>query len=406
MPRKILPDSPRKILGSLVWLPVTVMSPRKRYRFRSPKPTTRLGRLLRRIERNVRRLLRLLAPTDRRASAATGVPVTGSSISTARADSDTDHRQRYGLIVYEGAFYNNIGDEIQSLAAMRFLPSIDYLIPIDKLTALAEPEPGSPKVKVIMNGYFTCLPEVWPPPDWIEPLFVSFHLTDIPYHHPGGRGNGRPMAAAEVLLSGRNLEYFKRHEPIGCRDQATVDRFKSAGVEAYFTGCMTLTLQSNWHRSRDKIYIVDVACDVSKLIDSIPRHLRDSIVVVTHDLNGPESMSQIERFASAQELLMMYRSARVVVTSRLHCALPSLAVGTSVLFVKPQVDVNRFGGLEGLLNCVTFQDIAEGRIDWDDPPPNPTRHVILAEQLSEACRVFVSEERDASFIPESGERRR
>ena len=132
-------------------------------------------------------------------------------------------------------------------------------------------------------------------------------------------------------------------------------------------------------------------CDIDELIQSIPRRLRSQVVAVTHDLSAPGKMSQIERFSSAHELLMMYSSARVVVTSRLHCALPSLALGTNVLFLEPLGDRSRLGGLNELLNRITRADIANHRIDWENPPSNPSRHLLLADRLSTTCKNFIGD---------------
>ena len=273
---------------------------------------------------------------------------------------------------------------------MAFLPTVDHLIPIHTLTSSTPRNSLSGRVKVIMNGYFTCYPNAWPPPDWIDPLFVSFHLSAITYPLFTPSSVSKRRSAAEILLTGENLEYFKRHEPIGCRDRVTLERFTSAGVQAYFSGCLTLTLRQAWHRSRDKIYVVDVNCDMSELMKSLPPHLREHVISVTHDLPAPARMSQIERFSSARELLMMYSAAKLVVTSRLHCALPCLALGTNVLFLEPSGDFDRLIGLRELLNTITRDDIANRRIDWENPPANPSRHLPLRDQLDATCRSFVT----------------
>ena len=247
-------NTPRKLLAGFS-LPVTVMGPRKRPRLLG----IALARLLRKFKatRVARRRLRASRPGIGAVKGSRNETV-GEVSPNVRHSTGPDGAAQYGLIVYEGDFYNNIGDDIQSTAAMRFLPRIDHLIPIDQFATSTPRHFGGTPVKVIMNGYFTCNPDSWPPPDWIQPLFVSFHLSDrsFPTYPSATASTGK--TAAETLLTGRNLEYFKRHEPIGCRDEATVDRFTSAGVQAYFTGCLTLTLRSAWHRSRDKIYIVDV----------------------------------------------------------------------------------------------------------------------------------------------------
>ena len=53
----------------------------------------------------------------------------------------------------------NIGDEVQSIAARRFLPRIDEYVDRDKL---AEWEPNQP-TKLIMNGWYNRDPKGWPP---------------------------------------------------------------------------------------------------------------------------------------------------------------------------------------------------------------------------------------------------
>ena len=117
----------------------------------------------------------------------------------------------------------NIGDFIQALAAKQYFDKIDVLIDRDFGLAKYDGE----EVKMIMNGWYMDHPENFPPSDKIIPLFVSMHINR--YGLPG-------------LLRDECVEYFKRHQPIGCRDFHTVELLKSKGVDAYFTGCLTLTL--------------------------------------------------------------------------------------------------------------------------------------------------------------------
>ncbi len=51
----------------------------------------------------------------------------------------------YGLLKYST---NNIGDEIQSLAAKQFLPQIDLFLDRDHLNKVK----SNKKIKLIMNG--------------------------------------------------------------------------------------------------------------------------------------------------------------------------------------------------------------------------------------------------------------
>ena len=79
---------------------------------------------------------------------------------------------RFALLSYAT---NNLGDEIQSVAARQFLPSVDLLVERDSWTP-SSPNPVGP-YKLIMNGWFTHSPEKWPPPGFLQPLLTSMHMT-------------------------------------------------------------------------------------------------------------------------------------------------------------------------------------------------------------------------------------
>lgn len=148
---------------------------------------------------------------------------------------------KYGLLNYsESNQFFNVGDYIQSLAAKQYLPNVDALINREKMAAYE-----GDKIKLILNGWFTHNPENWIPSKGIVPLFVSFHINNT---------------AAPYMLNENGVQYLKQHQPIGCRDQYTTDILKEKGIDAYFTGCLTLTLDSykvDDSEKDDKIYIVD-----------------------------------------------------------------------------------------------------------------------------------------------------
>src|SRR5258706_15241966 len=141
---------------------------------------------------------------------------------------------KYGLLGYRGS--GNLGDELQSLAARRFLPRVDCVIDRDALNA--EPWFDRSEVKIILNGWFTHRPENWPPSRRLTPLITSFHLSDE--IHPQ---NQRRISAAKALAEGKSLEYLKKHAPIGARDVGTRDLLERHGVESNFSACLTLTLE-------------------------------------------------------------------------------------------------------------------------------------------------------------------
>ena len=66
----------------------------------------------------------------------------------------------------------------------------------------------------------------------LRPIFVSFHC------------NKRDLLTPEAI------EYLKRYGPVGCRDWTTVDLLLSLDVPAFFSGCLTTTIDTVFPRPR------------------------------------------------------------------------------------------------------------------------------------------------------------
>ena len=172
---------------------------------------------------------------------------------------------KYGLLIARTV---NLGDDIQTLAARQFLPRVDVFLDRDNLQDVPDPPQGA--IKAIMNGWFTLHPENWPPSRSLFPLFVSFHIT--------------PKIANKLLVS-KNIEYLKNYEPIGTRDVYTKNLLEEYGIDAYFTGCLTLTLdykygklaRKNANESR-KILIIDL---VEEAMEVLPRDILENIQILT-----------------------------------------------------------------------------------------------------------------------------
>lgn len=58
----------------------------------------------------------------------------------------------------------------------------------------------------------------------VRPLFISFHLNQLD------------------VLTPEAVAYLRRYGPVGCRDWASVYLLRSAGIEAFFSGCLTTTV--------------------------------------------------------------------------------------------------------------------------------------------------------------------
>lgn len=213
-------------------------------------------------------------------------------------ESTTEYAQLVGLT-------GNIGDEFQSLAAIQHLPEEPrHFVEREAINAW----PAAKPVTMIMNGWFSRNPEAWPPPPSIRPIFVGFHVTE----------KFRPTVE-------KHAGYLRQFEPIGARDDDTRDFLRSIGVKAETTYCLTLTFpQRQRPPANGKVFIAD-ADDIE-----IPRALRRNAVKVRHIVT-PVNRDALLPFARA--MIEFYRDeARLVITTRLHAALPCIAMGIPVVF--------------------------------------------------------------------------
>lgn len=340
---------------------------------------------------------------------------------------------KYKLLSVSNGPVQNIGDYIQALAASQFLPSIDGFINREELASYDGEE-----CKMIMNGWFMHHPEKWPPSNKIKPLFVAFHLNE---------------SVKDQMLSDEKKDYFCVHEPIGCRDLYTASALNDAGISAYFSGCLTLTLGLKYKKeeNREGVIVVDPMIPGSKSFKSIildfcalSAHYSDILKISRKMFKGRKKSivdllyatrfyrcyskwidkgelinatyiqqeteyytkgfkDDFERLKEAERIVKIYAKAKYVLTSRIHCALPCLGLETPVYFsIKEDLDFIsscRMGGLIELFNYFTCSKTEvypsfelEGVISSDKVIMNKNIWQALADQLATKCKSFVLEE--------------
>ncbi len=287
----------------------------------------------------------------------------------------------------------NIGDYIQSIAASQFLTSTPIYINRDELGLYA-----GEKAKVIMNGWYTYKPSTCLPSKAVIPLFVSFHLN---------------AEAKDAFFTEHNIALLKRNAPIGCRDTYTVKILQEYGINAYYSGCLTMTLglRFNFIKRNDDVFIVDPYAylpggknpieilrtslqfifhyrGIRKLVKKYRKdnpftislskigigrlllitktyvflkHVFEEEVIwnaryITQLYMNEEYPTDESRFKRAYELLQLYASAKYVVTSRIHCAFPCLGLQVPVAYIKNNADreksLCRLENVSELLNIV------------------------------------------------------
>ncbi len=287
---------------------------------------------------------------------------------------------KFGLLIEKDT--RNIGDDIQSYVTQRFLPRVDYYIDRNHMDEFV-PEKEE-KVATIINGWFLQYTLNWPFSPYVKPLPISMHFTykdwfwdttDRPYH-----------------LQGYGLEYLKSIEPIGCRDSHTLKLLESKGVKTEYTGCMTLTLKPFENvEKKDYICAVDVS---DKIVEKIKETTDMEVKVVTHTV--PEKYYELsweERMKNVEDLLKLYQGARAVVSYRLHCALPCLALGTPTILLNEDYRNDRFGDYTKYIESCTEEDFLSGKVKYDyrNIPTHSDEWKILRDNLIKKCENFVKQ---------------
>jgi hypothetical protein len=157
----------------------------------------------------------------------------------------------------------------------------------------------------------------------LQPIFVSFHC------------NKRGLLTPEVI------DYLRENGPIGCRDWTTVDILLSVDVPAFFSGCLTTTVNTVFP---DLVGAFPQSAPVA-YVDS-PDDAPEGAVTYAHSSDSVRFRSFTGNMFKAIDLLETYRRDHsALVTSRLHCYLPMRSLGAQVDFRPKNRSDIRFAGL-------------------------------------------------------------
>ncbi len=164
----------------------------------------------------------------------------------------------------------------------------------------------------------------------LRPLFVSFHVN-------------RPRA-----LSAEGVAYLRQHSPIGCRDWGTVRRLLGLEIPAFFSGCITSTIDLLFPAESPRpaavapVALVDLPPDAEPPDGSRSARLQHADLAI-REAALPNNLGRAVRMLEAYR-----RDFSGVVTSRLHAYLPLRALGVDVRFRPQREDDERFDGLVGI----------------------------------------------------------
>lgn len=286
------------------------------------------------------------------------------------ADEDAVYDATIGVIDYRQPdsrrSSSNIGDYIQTLAVLgnlarrrdlRFFGDPDLA---DFVTELQQVVPShlqvsgdERRVKLLpIHRDFSSV-QALPRPTWFIAFGWHMHSLfglryDFPYHH-----NIRPLFLSWHLnrpevLTPPVVEYLKRYGPIGCRDWTTVFVLLSAGIDAFFTGCVTSTVDG----AVPDTGTVDESAKVVGAVDLTParmKKIKAPYEEFRHASDDVVGLGLADGLGLAQDTLVHYkRHYRRVVTSRLHSYLPATSLGIPAKFVPRKPGDPRFAGLRDM----------------------------------------------------------
>lgn len=166
-------------------------------------------------------------------------------------------------------------------------------------------------------------------------------------------------------LSEKELNFFLKYEPIGCRDERTMKLFREEGIQAYLQGCISATFPRREEGEYDSIYLVDTP---ETLETYLPEDIKENGIRLSQQFYGnveeylERKMCDSIREYMRQRLRLYRETAKLVITSRLHCAAPCVAMGIPVIFVCNNYS-SSYAWLEKLIPVYTKEDF--DKIDWN-----------------------------------------
>lgn len=252
---------------------------------------------------------------------------------------------RFANYKYHGQHINNLGDHAQVI-------TIDYLyslmgidkddiiyIDINDLKFYDGPKVKLPVSLPLINYSNKGVADMFS--DQIEPIF--FGLT---------------MPRTELYSA--EVEYYKQHEPVGCRDEQAYNTMMKYGIEAYLGGCLTVALPKREMNpeKQNKVFIVDVPDELKKYI---PQEIKENAIWDTHIfydyIDNPTELAK-KRYQEYSE------TAKLMITGLLHASIPCMAFGVPVVLARDYLSY-RFAWTEALLPVYTTKEYSN--IDWNPP---------------------------------------
>jgi|GEM_PF-1715646 len=263
--------------------------------------------------------------------------------------------------IYDNKYrYINIGDCVQGFAIETLLLQMgvsqsDIIYTTKQKIKNYEGEPA-----VYPVNFFMYDGEDIVYPDNVKPVFLGLSLAR---RHAG--------------LTQPQIAYLKKHAPIGCRDITTYEFISSFGIPAYFYGCVTMTLPTRVDCVGDTVFIVDAP---KALLPHIPADLLARAEYVHQEFTEDYAYFTNGAYQYTKDIFNKYNEkAELVITSRLHCAIPCMAAGIPVILARDYVSYT-FDFLHNIMP-VYYPETFD-TIDWNPQPVVNNAHKEMMKMIA------------------------
>lgn len=162
-------------------------------------------------------------------------------------------------------------------------------------------------------------------------------------------------------LSEYNIEYFKKYAPVGCRDYGSYMLLKEHGVPAYLAGCISITFPKRPPKEYQTVYFVDAPEYIKK---DIPKEYLKCCKFLHHERELRKKDYYDKNYARNLTIDLLreyYNQAKLVITSRLHCASPCIGLGIPTIIVREYKGYT-FDWINQFVDIYLYQDLKD--IDW------------------------------------------
>lgn len=218
----------------------------------------------------------------------------------------------------------NIWDNFQTLSTKNVLEKIWYTISyVDR-----DRQDTDLEKLIFVNGYYS--PKTIKTlnleySDKTKVIFFNIHLAI---------DNWRLDYVKNSFLNNKKIySSFKRFEPIGCRDESTKSVLNSVGINAINNECITLLMDKR-SKEQEKNAKKLILVDVDEFIPMPKWYNKENIEYKTQVRSDRVELSNDEKLNLSKELLDYYKNnAKLIITSRFHCAMPCIAMWIPVVFL-------------------------------------------------------------------------